>query len=244
MPPLSYVTSRDVLAPPGAAHWLGTNDIGQDVVAGLILALPNTVLIAIATAFLALAMTTLVAAPAALRGGWLAAVVMRVVDILQVVPSTLVLLLVAAWIRPDFLGIVLLLAITAWHDDVRVLYAVFRRELTRENVRFARHMGASWTCCFIHHILPSVWPTSLALFVQHVRYAAMRTAGLAFLGLMDPRLLTWGGMLQDALDHLYKPAWLWLLLPPAICLSLFLLAVLAAGQWLEDIAKAGQGTPK
>ncbi len=234
-----YRTSRDVLQPPGPEHWLGTNDIGQDVLVGLMHAMPNTVFIAVAAGLISLVIATVFACLAAVGGALASTAVLRIVDILQVIPSILLLLLFAAWLQPGIAGIVLLLALTTWHEDIRVLRAIVLRELTRENVRFARHMGAGWTYCVARHIVPAVWPALVGLYVQNIRQAVMKTAGIAFLGLTDPRLTTWGSMMQDSLDYLHGDAWSWLLLPPALSLSLFLLIVLAIGQRLERQTMAG-----
>ena len=231
LPP--YVTTRDVLQPPGPAHWLGTNDIGQDVLTGLLRSAPNTILIAVLTATVALAISIPFAGLTATGPRWLQRTLMRIVDVLQIVPSVLVILLVAAWVQPGLNGIALLLALTIWPDDVRVLRTVFRREIMRENVAVARQLGGSWTYCIGRHVLPAMGPVLLGLFLQHIRQAALKTAGLGFLGLTDPRLVTWGSMMQDALDHLHTSAWIWLLLPPAACLTLFLHGVLRAGGRLE-----------
>lgn len=230
MPP--HPVSRDVLQPPGLEHWLGTNDIGQDVFIGLIVAAPNTILVALVAGLISLALSVAIAA-AAMRGVILSSLVLRIVDILQAMPSIFILLLLAAWVRPNFAGAILLLALTSWHDDVRVLRAIMLREITRENIHYARRMGGSRFYCLAHHVLPAMRPAIMGLYLQNVCSAAMRVAGLGFLGLTDPRLLTWGGMMQDGLAHLYGDAWRWLLLPPACCLSLFLLALLVLGRHLE-----------
>ena len=230
---LSYHTSRDVLQGPGPSHWLGTNDIGQDVLSGLVLAAPNTILLSLAGATLAMMIAIAVGGLASARNRIVVTLALRLVDILQAMPSTLVLLLIAAWLRPGFWGVAVLMGVTAWHDDVRVLAAVFRRQFARESVQYARHIGAGRLYCLLRHVLPAMAPTLLALFVQNVRYVTARVAGLAFLGLTDPRLLTWGGMLQDGVGHLYEPAWLWLLVPPCLCLSGMLLSLLALGARLE-----------
>nr|WP_319515232.1 ABC transporter permease [uncultured Cohaesibacter sp.] len=234
----SYVTGLDSLQPPSKAHWLGTNDIGQDVLIGTLKATPNTVLIAFATSFLAITISIVLGATAAIARGLVSNLILRLVDIIQVIPSILILLLLAAVVHPSFWGTVLLLALTTWHDEVRVLRALFLRELTRENVLYARRMGASWLYCAMRHILPAVLPSILGLFVQQIRQAAMKVAGLGFLGLTDPQLITWGSLMQDALDYLQSPAWMWLLIPPGLCLSLFLLFVLFIGRSLEVYSMA------
>lgn len=239
-----YTTSRDVLHPPAPGHWLGTNDIGQDVSVGLARGLPNTVMIPVVVALISLPIAGAFAAVAALRGRFSESIVLRGIEILQVLPSMLLLLLLATWIRPGFAGVVLLLALTSWHDDVRLLRAIILREITRESLRYARIHGASWAYCLRRHILPSVWPAITALYVQNVRGGVMKVAGLGFLGLIDPRLVTWGGMMQDALPYLHGNAWPWLLLPPACALSLFLAILILAGQRLEERALAGSVAPR
>lgn len=233
-----YATSRDVLQSPSLRHWLGTNDIGQDVLVGLLTATPNTLLIAPSAAFLSMAVSIAIAFFAAICGGTVSATVLRIIDILQTIPSILILLLVSAWLQVNFLGIILLMALTTWHDDVRVLYAVVLRELTRENVHYARRQGASWRYCIVRHILPAAWPVVVSLYIQHIRQSALKVAGLGFLGLTDPRLVTWGSMMQNALDYLYTPAWLWLLLPPAASLTAFLFVALNTGEKLERLTTA------
>ncbi len=233
-----YKTSRDTLAPPGTEHWLGTNDIGQDVLSGVVLALPNTIIISVVSAGLALMIALVFALVAAIYSRTLAAIILRMVDIAQIVPSILLILLLAAWFQPGFTGVILILALIAWYDDVRVLRAIILRELTRENVQYARQMQASWSYCARYHIIPAIWPSLLALYVQNLRQTAMKLAGLGFLGLTDPRLLTWGSMMQDALNYMYEPAWSWLLLPPALCLTVFLLCILFVGQRLERYSLA------
>lgn len=233
-----YDTGLDSLSPPSYAHWLGTNDIGQDVLIGTLKATPNTAFIAIATSFLSIIISIMLGATAAVAGGVASNTILRLVDIIQVIPSILILLLLAAIVNPSFWGTILLLALTTWHDEVRVLRALFLRELTRENVLYARRLGASWFYCSTRHILPAVLPSVLGLFVQQIRQAAMKVAGLGFLGLTDPQLVTWGSLMQDALDYLQSPAWMWLLIPPGLCLSLFLLSVLFIGRGLEVYSMA------
>ena len=234
----AYATSTDTLMPPGSAHLFGTNEFGQDVLIGLLTATPNTIFVALATAFLSMIIAIIMAAIAALGGRYMSAIVMRLVDILQILPSVLILLLLTAWIHPGMIGIILLLALTSWYDDVRILRSLFLRALTRENIHYARHKGASWTYCIRKHIIPSIWPVLMGLYIQNIRQAAMQMAGLGFIGLTDSRLVSWGSMIQDATNYLYEQAWLWLLLPPAICLALFLYFILTLGKQLEQHSMA------
>ena len=230
----AWRSSREVLAPPGTAHPLGTNAIGQDIALGLLHATPNTLLVGLAAAALATGVALAAAGLAATAPPTLRAAILRLVDALQVLPAMLVLLVVAAFAQPGLAGLILLLGLTSWHEDVRLALALIRREAGRENVHFARSMGASWSHCLRRHVLPAIRPALAALYVQNIRQVTLRGAGLAFLGLTDPRLPSWGSMMQEAMDHLYTPAWSWLLLPPALALTLFLLVLLALAEAAPD----------
>ncbi|PXW78719.1 peptide/nickel transport system permease protein [Ruegeria sp. P4] len=237
----AYVTSTDTLQPPSTRHWLGTNDIGQSVLTGLLRATPVTVGLALVTAALALLIGLTMAGLAVVFPKTGRAVVLHLTDMAEIVPSILLLLLVAAWHQPGAVEIILLMAALTWHDDVRILRSVLLREIGRENIRLARHMGASWPYLLLHHILPAILPTLTGVYLQNVVQAVMRVAGLAFLGLTAGDLLTWGSMLQDATGYLHTPAWQWLLLPPALCLTGFLLVLTTLDQHQQRHARLRQG---
>jgi peptide/nickel transport system permease protein len=221
------------LSPPGTAHFLGTNAIGQDMLAVLLAALPGTVAVPFLAALAAMLIGGLFAFIATVGGNLSRTLILRLVDMLQVLPPVFFLLLLAAWTRPGSFGIVLILGLTMWHDDVRVLHLIAVRESSRDSVSHARHMGAGWWYSFVRHVLPAAWPPVLGLYVQNLRGAVMRLAGLGFLGLTDPRLITWGGMIQDGMPYLYGQEWLWMILPPAFALSCLVGALLLWGQRVE-----------
>ncbi|GAB5434429.1 MAG: ABC transporter permease [Epibacterium sp.] len=241
LPP--YLTSTATLEPPSPRHWLGTNDIGQSVLVGLLRAAPTTIGLGLATAALALGIGCGMASIAVLFPKWGRALVLHLTDIAEIIPSILVLLLIAAWRQPGAAEIIVMMALLTWHDDVRVLRAALLRELSRENIRLARHMGAGWPSVLLHHALPQMLPTLVGVYVQNVVQAVMRVAGLAFLGLTAADLLTWGSMVQDAMGYLHTPAWIWLLLPPAFCLSGFLLWLTRIGAHHARHHRQPQGTP-
>ncbi|MEP0209110.1 MAG: ABC transporter permease subunit [Paracoccaceae bacterium] len=219
----AYQTSAATLQPPAHTHWLGTNDIGQSVLTGLLRAAPVTIGLALATAALALTIAIVMASLAVIYPTWGRALVLHLTDMGEIVPSILLLLLVSAWHQPGAFEIILLTAVLTWHDDVRILRSVLLREISRESITIVRHMGASWLYLLLRHIPQAITPTLTGLYLQNVVQATMRVAGLAFLGLTDADLLTWGSMLQDAIGYLHTPAWQWLLLPPALCLTGFLM---------------------
>lgn len=229
----AYSISEDILNKPNWSHPLGTNDLGQDVLVGLLHAAPVTIGIGLITATLALGICAIIACSCCVVNNPTRRVLLSMVDLLQIIPNILIMLLVSALQRPDTIGIILLIALTTWHDDVRVLQTSISRQMTRENVQVARLMGGSWTYCIWRHILPAIKPTLAGLYVQNVMQAAMRAAGLSFLGLTDPRLITWGRMMQDSVDHLHSPAGWRLLCLPLLAFVTFLMTLMAIGRRVE-----------
>ncbi|MCG7625858.1 ABC transporter permease [Epibacterium sp. Ofav1-8] len=237
-----YLTSTETLQPPSQRHWLGTNDIGQSVMTGLLRAAPVTIGLALATAALALLIGITMAGLAVMFPKVGRVIVLHLTDMAEIVPSILLLLLLSAWHQPGVIEIIPLMALLTWHDDVRILRSVLLREMGRENITLTRHMGARWPYLLLHHILPAILPTLTGLYLQNVVQATMRVAGLAFLGLTAADLLTWGSMLQDAMGYLHTPAWTWLLLPPAFCLTGFLLLLMALDQQQARRSSHRQGS--
>ncbi|WP_180902344.1 ABC transporter permease [Martelella soudanensis] len=227
--PPDYATSEHSLMPPGIGYLLGTNDLGQSVLAGLVRAAPMSIAISLAAGGGATGLAVCAAGLIALAGRRSGQGLLGLIDLLQIVPSVLILLLIASWYQPDFLGIVIVLIFTTWHDDVRVLRALMERENNRDSTRMARQMGASQVWCLRYHIVPGLRGPLKALYAQNCLQAGMRAAGLGFLGLTDPRLLTWGRMMNDGLDYLHGVAAFWLLLPPLGMMSIFFFGLFTMG---------------
>jgi peptide/nickel transport system permease protein len=209
---------------------------------GLLRAAPVTIGLALATAALALLIGITMAGLAVMFPKAGRVIVLHLTDMAEIVPSILLLLLLSAWHQPGVIEIIPLMALLTWHDDVRILRSVLLREMGRENITLTRHMGARWPYLLLHHILPAILPTLTGLYLQNVVQATMRVAGLAFLGLTAADLLTWGSMLQDAMGYLHTPAWTWLLLPPAFCLTGFLLLLMTLDQQQARRSSHRQGS--
>lgn len=217
--------SPATLQPPGPSHWLGTNALGQDVLMLLANAAPNTLMLAFGVGSLPVLIALLLASLAAVAPDWLDQAILKLTDVLLVIPSVLILMLLAALTEPGLWGLIAMLSAVAWMDDLRILRAAITRELLRDNVAVARSFGASRGYLLSTHVWPALLPIYLALFIQNARRGVLQSAGLAFLGLTDPRLPGWGAMLQSAQAHMHTPAFWWLLLPPLVALSVLLLSL-------------------
>lgn len=214
-----------VLQAPGGAHWLGTDELGQDVLLRLLAAVPHTLALAGAAGVLPVAIALAAAALFLWAPGWGRQAVLRAIDIAMLLPATLVMVVLAAFITPGLWGSIVLLSLLAWLDDYRVIATALQREALRESVQIARMYGATRRYLLRAHLLPPIWPVLQALMVQNARRSVMLGTGLVFLGLADPRMPSWGALLLEAQKYLHLDAFWWLLPPPVAALSALLLAL-------------------
>ncbi|MCA1645301.1 MAG: ABC transporter permease [Chloroflexi bacterium] len=225
-----YDPHLSVAAPllaPGPAHWLGTNDIGQDVLSQWLFAARATLAIALTVTVLA----TALAWGAGLLAGLSAqaeAPVVGLIDLLLALPALPLYVLVLTLIGPSQSNVALMLGLLAWPAFARVVRAQVIATRDAAYIEAARGLGASPIRVARTHILPA----TLAVFPAHavltLRFAVFTEATLAFLGLGDASAASWGAMLGWAFANpllFTSPAWTWLVLPPALGIALLLLGV-------------------
>ncbi|MFP4176620.1 MAG: ABC transporter permease [Planctomycetota bacterium] len=228
--------SSEVLAAPSAKHLLGTNDVGQDVFARLVGGARTTMLVALSCATISVLISALVGISTGLVGGLYSAVMMRLVDAMLVVPSMILAVLLSAFIQPGVVGIIVIISLLHWAGGARIIRSrtLSLREL--DHITAAKSFGAGWWHITTRHIVPDLLPLCAVVFVHRARTAVFLAAGLAFIGIGDPSMVSWGTMIQNARKFYYLPVWKWWLLPPGICLSAVIIALVFIGHNLERTA--------
>ena len=226
--------SVQVLQGPSATHWLGTNDVGQDVLARLASATRTSLAIAFGAATLATLLSLATGLGAALGPSWLDRLLMRTVDVFLVLPTLVVLILIAAFLPPTRTTTAVLIALFGWAGGARIVRAQALALKQQTHVTAARTFGAGWPRIARSHLIPELSPILVVGFVRRARMAVLLEAGLAFIGISPPDTPSWGAMLRHALAFTYLPAWKWWLLPPGILLSVLMLALVLTGQTLES----------
>lgn len=232
--PDPYSQSTAVFVPPSEDHWLGTNDVGQDLFAQLLLGLRVSLAVAVGVGGLATLLSAVIGAVAGYWGGWLDQVTMRFVDALLAVPPLLLMILAGAYLQPGLVTLILLLSAVSWSGGARIIRGQTMVLKEQWHVKAARCFGAGSRYLLGKHIFPDLAPLLVALFLQNARRAVVMEAGLSFLGITDPLLLSWGKMLHHAMKYIYLDAWRWWLLPVGISLSLTVLAFALLGYALEE----------
>ena len=220
---------------PGSLHWLGTNDIGQDLLSELLYATRASLMVGGAAALLSVGIGATLGLLAAARGGGIDAVVMRAVDLVLTTPFLPVLILCAAYLGPSPWMLVATIGALTWARPARLVHAQARAVLGRDFVLAARSLGTSLPALLARHVLPNTWPLIVAEGVIAVSQALALESALSFLGLGDPGTKSWGSMLfyAQARNASLTGAWLWWVVPPGVMITVAVLGAALAGLRLE-----------
>jgi len=230
-----YQQSTASLLPPSWGHWLGMNHVGQDIWSQLVYGARTSLLVGFGVGILSTLLGTVFGVSAALVGGLYEKVVMRIVDAFIVIPMIIVVILISAYIRPSITTLILLLSFLSWQGGARIIRAQALSLKERGNVDAARSFGASHFYIARRHIVPDLGPILLVDFIYSVRRAVFMEAGLAFLGISDPTVVSWGMMMRDALSFSYLDVWQWWLVPTGVALSLTIIGLTFVGHAAEPV---------
>lgn len=227
------------LAPPGAAHLLGTDELGRDVLARLLHGARVSTAAGFLAATLALGLGSLLGAAAGFFGRGVDRAVLFAVEVFQALPALVLVSAAAAFFPRSFWTASLLVAAVAWPDAARLVRAEARRVASAPFVEAARAAGATRGRLLFVHVLPHALPPALATAPYVLGAAVVAEAALSFLGLgTPPPTASWGRSLADARDHLTS-AW-WCAAAPALALFLFVYSARQLGDALEErAARAG-----
>ncbi|MBA2262501.1 MAG: ABC transporter permease [Solirubrobacterales bacterium] len=230
------VPSGPSYAPPSLDHPVGTNNLGQDMLSRLIWGARTSLTVASGAATLALVIGVVVGVCAALVGGIVDVVAMRVVDVLLAVPRLPLLVLVAALAGAGRLTVTVLLGLLFWPPMARIVRSRTLSLRQRGFVEAARGFGAGLPYLIRRHLLPALGPVVAALFISVASNAVLLEASLAFLGLADPTAVSWGLDINRALAEpgiYFTSAWLWWVLPTGFAITLAILGFTLLGVGLE-----------
>lgn len=235
-----YDPSVRVAAPfltPSTQHLLGTNDIGNDILSELIYGTRISLLIGVIAAFLSISIGLLIGLIAGYYGGIIDSVLMRIVDLILVIPFLPLMIVLAAYLGPSFWNIIIVISILSWVRPARVIRSQVLTLKTKAFVESARSLGATTRRILFTHIMPGVIPLALAQFVLASSYAILVEASLSFLGLGDPLQKSWGTILYyaQARGAFLTSSWIWWILPPGFLTTLLVLGFTFTGYSLEEI---------
>lgn len=232
------------LAPPSATHWMGTDDLGRDLLARMLYGGRISLAVGLAAMLMAITVGVIIGAIAGISGGWVDAVLMWVTDLFLSLPQLPLLLLLIFLFREAlkelfglevgmFILIVAVIGGFRWMPVARLVRAQFFSLREKEFVEAARALGASVPRQVVRHILPnSLGPVIVAATID-VAAAIIAESTLSFLGLgFPPDIPTWGRILYDGRDFM-DIAWHWAMFP-GLAIFITVLTINFIGDGLRD----------
>lgn len=221
--------------PPSSAHWLGLDDAGHDVWSLVLHGSRVSLLVGFSAAITAIVVGAIVGLVAGYRGGRIDAVLMGVTDYLISLPTLPLMIVVAAVWGSSLFQIILVISLHSWTTTARVVRSECRSLRERGYVRRSQHLGASAAWVIRKHIFPQLVPLLMAYVVLGISSAIFAEAALAFLGLGDPTMVSWGLLIQHAFQSAAatQGAW-WTVLPAGICIAGVVLTCSTLGRAVED----------
>lgn len=217
---------------PSSRFPLGTDVSGRDILAGLLHGARVSLLIGIAASLVATLIGLAVGACAGYFGGWLDAVLMRATDFFLTIPSFVFAVLIVAIFQPTVMIITLAIAVVSWPSVARLARAEFVSQQHREYVDSCRAMGMGDAEIMIRQILPNALPPVVVIGSLTVATAILTEAGLSFLGLGDPNVISWGYMIGIGRTVL-RTAW-WMSAIPGVTILVTVLAINLVGEGLNE----------
>ena len=222
------------LSPPSAAHLLGTDEGGRDVLARLLYGARISLLVGVVPALLSLLLGALLGVLAGYRGGWADALIMRAADITLAFPSMLLTMVVMYALGGGIGNVFLTLTLVNWANVARVVRAQTLQLKNSEFAESARITGVPSRVIMRRHILPNCLPTLLVLFTLNIPASILTESSLSFLGLgVQPPYASWGLMINTGRQYLFNAPWL--CFAPGAAIMLIVLAFNFLGNGLMDV---------
>ena len=165
-------------------------------------------------------------------GGWVDAVLMRVTEFFQVLPPLLFAMVLVTMLSPSLVTVALSIGLVSWPGVARLTRGEFLKIREREFVLAARSIGARNRRIIWRVILPNALPSLIVTATLTIGVAILFEAGLSYLGLSDPNIMSWGFMIGSSRDYIFE-SW-WAVTFPGIAIFLTVLAVSLVGNGLTD----------
>jgi peptide/nickel transport system permease protein len=230
----TYIDIMKRFAPPlSGAHILGTDELGRDVLARLMMGGRISLTIGIIAMVIAMAVGILVGAFAGFYGGVLGAVLMRLVDAVLCFPTIFLLLALAALVEPGLVTTTLLIAATSWMSVARVVEAQMRSLRDRDFAVAAVAFGSSNLRIMFRELVPNAMAPIVVAATLNVAKAILLESYVSYLGYgIQPPAASWGNMLNNA--QIYLTSAPWLAIAPGLAITLAVTSFNFLGDGLRD----------
>ncbi len=221
------------LSGPGMNGFLlGSDSLGRDVAAGIVHGAKTSLLIGLIATLVAVLIGIVFGAFSGYYGGRLDDFLMRVTEIFQTIPSFIFAILLVAIMKPSIVSIVIAIAVVSWPGVARLVRGEFLALKSREFVQACHTLGMSDLRIMLREILPNCMSPIIVIGSLMVATAILIESGLAFLGLGDPNIMSWGFQIGAGRTML-RSAW-WVCTFPGVAILITVLAINLVGEGLND----------
>jgi peptide/nickel transport system permease protein len=224
---------RAVRKPPSAAHRLGTDEVGRDVLSRVIWGARASLLAGVVPVTIALVLSVPLGLLSGYAGGWIDGLLMRVTDAMLAIPFLIVAIALAAFLGPSLVNAMIAIGIAALPTFLRLARGTVLVIKTEEYIESARALGGSGFRIAVRHILPNMVPPLMVQSSITVAAAIIAEASLSFLGLgQQPPAPSWGSMLNAAQRYLVQAPWM--AIYPGVMIFAIVMALNVLGDGLRD----------
>lgn len=222
-------------ASPSSQHWLGTDQVGRDVMSRLIYATRVSLAVGVVTVLLYVCVGTVVGAVAGYVGGWVDMLINRIIDVFMSFPSLMVILVLVTVLGTGLSNIIIVLALLGWPAVARLVRGSVLTLRQTEFVKAGQALGFGSSRLIFGHILPNALGPILVNATFGAAAAILSESSLSFLGMgVQPPTASWGNMLNAAqsITALTSQPWLWI--PPGLIIILSVLSINFIGDGIRD----------
>jgi len=221
---------------PTEEYRLGFDELGRDVFGAVIYGTRASLAIGIFVTLIIVFIGATLGISAGYFGGLYDIVIMRITEAFSIIPTIPLILALSAVIGQSFQNIIIILGLTGWPSTVKLVRAQTLSIKQRNYVERARAVGASNVYIMAKHILPNVFPLIFSNIILLVQNAIITESTLAFLGVGDPTIPTWGQLLRSAREQgaISAGSW-WLFIPAGVCLVLLASSFVFIGYGFDEI---------
>ncbi len=236
--PGDVVEEREQPTGPYGRHWLGTDPLGRDILSQLMKGAQSAFLLGMVAAVVTVSFATAVGSIAAYLGGWIDSLLMRLADLLLMLPGLAIFIVMSSVFSFELWHLAVLLGILSGFGGVAIVLKSQALAVTvKPFIEAARVAGASTARIIVVHIVPNVMPLSLLYMMFTVTGAIQTEAILSFLGLLNIDM-SWGLMIELARNQGYfltgMRFW-WLVFPAGLCVSLLAAAFFLVGRAMDEV---------
>tara|TARA_B100000131_G_scaffold296049_1_gene313553 strand:+ start:1016 stop:1849 length:834 start_codon:yes stop_codon:yes gene_type:complete len=226
------LAGKPLSAPGLNGFLLGSDSLGRDVASGIAHGAKTSLLIGLIATLAAVFIGIIFGALSGYYGGFVDDLLMRITEIFQTIPSFVFAILLVAIMKPSIESIVIAITVVSWPGVARLVRAEFLSLKNREFVQACHTLGMNDVKIMLREILPNCLSPIIVIGSLMVATAILIESGLAFLGLGDPNIMSWG-FLIGAGRTMLRSAW-WVCTFPGIAILITVLAINLVGEGLND----------